>query len=144
MSYCFNGSKYFVCYPNSNDVYSTYIKYGQDIVNKKETERRQIRKYLQQKLNLNLDNLDDLINYMKKIEIKEEEYDYYFVDIVDKNFRLSELYQLKVLNMDFMDIISQKRHLWSFRAHIETGNGWIDGYIGEINLLNKQFGYPQE
>lgn len=143
LAWCYNGSKYYVCYPLSNDVYSTYIKYGQDTVDNKEKERRSIRKYLRENLNLNLDNLNDLIEYMQKIERKEVIPDDYFINAVELNFRLSELYQLKVLNMDFMGEIAKRRHCWSFRGHL-NGNGWIEGYIGQINKFNENHGLPKE
>lgn len=144
ISWCLNGSKYYICYPLGNEVYSTYHKYHISIVNEMEGERRNIRAYLKNVLNLNLDTLDDLIGYMKKIESKEIIPSDFFINAVENQFRLSELYQLKVLNMDFMNEIAKKRHKWSFKAHLLNGNGWIEGYIGKINQLNKQFNLPLE
>jgi hypothetical protein len=139
VSWCFNPIKSYISYPLSNECVAMYSKYGDAIWKKHEMIRRSFRTYLQEKLNLNLNSLDDLINYMKKIESKEIIPDDYFVETVQNEFRLSELYQLKVLNYNFMGkrpddpIGMHPRYEWSFRNHLQFKNGWIDeNYKGTV------------
>jgi hypothetical protein len=94
--------------------------------------RQRFRLYCESHLGLSLESLDDLINYMIKIESKEIIPDECFLDYVEDEQRLSELYQLKVLNYDFMGERPNNptgmhpRNRWSVKDHLKTGNGWIN------------------
>ena len=124
-SYCLHPIKYWFVFNPSNECNIMYSKYGSNIVEKHEKIRQEFRLYCEFKLNLSLNSLDDLIEYMKKIEKKEIISDEYFINVVDNEFRLSELYELKVLNLDFMKQM-HPRYKWSFRNHLKFNNGWID------------------
>lgn len=141
VSMCYNGCKYWFVYSNGNNqVLADYGKYGQEIVDFHEQTRQQFRIYCEQNLKLSLNSLDDLINYMIKIKNKETIPDEYFVDIVEKEYRLSELFQLKVLNQDFVNIIAKNRYKFSFLNYLKFGDGFIDkNYCGTILIYDKKF-----
>jgi hypothetical protein len=105
-----NGTKYYVCYFLGNDTQLVYGKYGQNIVNHHENLRRQFQMYCMEKLKLNINTLDDMINYMKKIKNKEISPENYFIEMVELEFRLSELFQIEVLNQDFINDVVPRRY----------------------------------
>lgn len=140
VSFCLNPIKYFFCYNPSNETQIMYGKYGQNIVREREIIRLTFRMYCENELGINLNNLDGLIDYFKKIHAKEIVPSEYLINVVESEFRLSELFQLKVLNMDFMNEIVPKRYKWSFENYLKTGDGFSDeNYEGTILKLNKQF-----
>lgn len=139
ISWCLNPIKSFVCYPLSNETTIMYSKYGNNILNQMERERRKFRSYLQEVLKLNLNTLGGLIDYMTKIKNKEIIPDEYFINYCENEHRLSELFQLKVLNMDFMGEIVPKRYQFSFSDYLKGGSGFPKNYEGFILRLNKQF-----
>lgn len=139
ISWCYNPIKSFICYPLSNETTIMYEKYGSEIVNIHEKERRKFRTFLQEKLNLNLNTLDDLIEYMKKIKTREIIPESYFIDYVEFEYRLSELFQLKVLNMDFMNEIVPNRYKFSFKDYLNGGTGFPVGYYGRVLQLDEKF-----
>ncbi len=126
ISYCFNPIKSYLCYPLSNETTIMYSKYGSEILNKEENKRREIRKYLQEVLKLDLTTLDDLISYLTKIKDGVIVPDSYFIEAMDSEFRLSELFQLKVLGMKFMEEIVPRRYKFSFKDYLEKGDGFIN------------------
>lgn len=138
-SFCLNPIKYQFCYhAENNEMFSTYYKYGADIYSYHYKMVKEFKRYCENKLNINLDNLDGLIDYLKKIESKEIVPDEYFVDFMEKDFRISELYQLKVLNYDFMTKM-HPRFKWSIKEHFQTGNGWNNpDYKGLILKYDEQ------
>lgn len=131
-SYCLHPIKYWFCFNPSNECEIMYGKFGTEIYRKHEEIRENFRLYCESKLNLSLESLDELIQYMKKIESKEIIPDEFFLNFVEKEQRLSELYQLKVLNYNFMDERPQNpigmhpRNKWSIKDHLKHGNGWIN------------------
>lgn len=128
---------YWFCHNPSNEALAMYGKYGQDVVNKHELIRQRFRLYCENNLKLSLDNLDGLINYMKKIESGEVIPDSFFIGTVENEFRLSELFQLKVLGFDFMTKM-HPRYKWSFKNHLTYGDGWYDkSYEGTILKYDK-------
>jgi hypothetical protein len=109
-----------------------YGKYGSNIVQKHEKVRREFRGFCKNQLRLSTDTLDGLIRYMKKIRDKIVTPDKYFIDVVENEFRMSELFQLKVLDMDFMTTM-HPRYKWSFKNYLKCGDGWADKeYTGTI------------
>lgn len=144
ISWCLNPIKYWVCYPLSEETYAMYGKYGGDLWKKHEAIRRDFRKYCIDVLKIDITTLDGLIDYMKKIESKEVIPSDYFIETVENEFRLSELYQLKVLNYDFMGERPNipngmhPRFKWSFKDHLQFGSGWYNkDYEGTILRYNK-------
>jgi hypothetical protein len=137
-----NGTKYYLCYYLGNDIQLVYSKYGQEIVNYHEQLRRKFQIYCKDNLNLDISNLNDIINYMTKIRNKEIIPEEYFIDMVELEFRLSELFQIEVLNQDFMKDVVPKRYRFSFKNYLNTGNGYLDGYLGTILKYDKQFNLP--
>ena len=137
-----NGTKYYLCYYLGNDIQLVYSKYGQEIVNYHEELRRKFQIYCKYNLNLDISNLDNMVNYMTKIKNKEIIPEQYFIDMVELEFRLSELFQIEVLNQDFMKDIVPKRYRFSFKNYLNTGNGYPDGYLGTILKYDKQFNLP--
>ena len=126
ISWCLNPIKSYICYPLSNETTIMYSKYGQSIVEKEEKKRREIRKYLQYNLDLDLNTLNDLINYFEKIYKKEIIPDEYLTKVIEEQYRLSELFQLKILRMDFMKDIVPKRYKFSFSDYLKYENGFIN------------------
>ena len=80
-------------------------------------------------------DLDDLIGYFTKIKNKEIVPEKFFTDVVEMEFRLTELFQLKVLGMDFMNEIVPNRYKFSFKNYLETGNGFSDPNYKGTTLL---------
>jgi hypothetical protein len=134
-----NGTKYYVCYFLGNDTQLVYGKYGQNIVNHHENLRRQFQMYCMEKLKLNINTLDDMINYMKKIKNKEISPENYFIEMVELEFRLSELFQIEVLNQDFMNDVVPRRYKFSFKDYLNGGSGYPEEYLGTILKYNRQF-----
>jgi len=134
-----NGTKYYMCYFLGNDTQLVYGKYGQNIVNHHENLRKQFQIYCIEKLKLNINTLDDMINYMKKIKNKEISPENYFIDMVELEFRLSELFQIEVLNQDFMNDVVPKRYKFSFKDYLNGGSGYPEEYLGTILKYNRQF-----
>ena len=138
-SYCLHPIKYWFSHNPSNETFSMYNKYGNDVLNTHEVIRFSFRLYCEKQLGISLDSLDGLIDYMKKIESKQVIPSEDFTAIVEAEFRLSELYQLKVLNMDFMKEIVPYRYIWSFINHLKFGNGFSDeNYKGTILLHDEK------
>lgn len=130
-SFCENPIRYTFCYhADNNEIYSTYYKYGQEALKYHTIANFRFKEYCQENLKLNFNNLDDLVDYMRKIEKKEIIPDECFLDYLEDEFRAAELYQLKVLNYNFMGerpndpIGMHPRFKWSVKEHIKTGNGW--------------------
>jgi hypothetical protein len=144
--YLLNPVKYYLNYSISEETLAMYSKYSIDIVKQKEQERRDFRNYLQNILKLSLDNLDDLIEYMKKLNNKEIAPDSFFINFCDNCFRMTDLFRHKILGQDLIPDIVKNRFNWRLSYYLNTGDkDQIDtGWTGEINLLNKQFGYPPE
>jgi len=134
-----NGTKYYVCYFLGNDTQLVYGKYGQNIVNHHENLRRQFQMYCMEKLKLNINTLDDMINYMKKIKNKEISPENYFIEMVELEFRLSELFQIEVLNQDFINDVVPRRYKFSFKDYLNGGSGYPEEYLGTILKYNRQF-----
>jgi hypothetical protein len=134
-----NGTKYYLCYFLGNDTQLVYGKYGQNIVNHHENLRKQFQMYCIEKLKLNINTLDDMINYMKKIKNKEISPENYFIEMVELEFRLSELFQIEVLNQDFMNDVVPRRYRFSFKDYLNGGSGYPKEYLGTILKYNRQF-----
>lgn len=132
ISWCLSPIKYFLCYPHGNEVEIMYGKFGPQEVQKQELYRRQIRKYFQDK-RISLNNLDGVIEFFKKIENRQIIPDQFIIDALDFQYRLSELYQLKVLNRDFMNEIVPKRWRWKFSDYYLKDNGFLDENFKQLN-----------
>jgi hypothetical protein len=139
-----NGTKYYLCYYLGNDMQLVYSKYGQKVVKHHEQLRRKFQDYCKDIINLNIFTLDDMIGYMKKILNKEVTPSEYFVDMVELEFRLSELFQIEVLQQDFMSEVAKKRYRFSFKDYLKGGNGYPDNYLGTILQYNRQFNIPDD
>lgn len=144
-SYCLNPIKYQFCYhAENNELYSTYSKFGDKIYADYYLMVKEFKNYCENILSLNLNTLEDLINYLKRIESKEITPEEYFLDFMEKDFRLSELYQLQVLNYDFMGnrpenpIGMHPRFKWNIREHLKTGNGWNNPDFKNLVLQYEQ------
>jgi hypothetical protein len=141
-----NGTKYYLCYYLGNDIQLVYGKYGQEVVNHHETLRRKFQMYCKYKLNLDISTLDDMVKYMTKIKNKEVVPEEYFIDMVELEFRLSELFQIEVLGQDFIkDVVnrqadgSQLRYRFSFKDYLNGASGFPKNYLGTILQYNRQF-----
>ncbi len=124
-------TKYYL-YGRSNQMQMFYGKYGQEIINYHEQIRIQFRSEMK---NLGYQcNLTDLEKCFKKGGLSE-----FIQDTIELEFCLSEFYQRKILNMDFMTEIVPRRKKWSFKEYLLNGNGYKDGYESTIDKYNKQF-----
>lgn len=121
-----NGTKYYLCYPLGNDIELVYGKYGNGIPEAHEQLRKNFRSYCLNKLKLNLNNLNDMINYMIQIRDKKIIPENEFINMVELEFRLSELFQIEVLGMDLIKDIVPRRYRWSFIDYLKTGDGFIN------------------
>lgn len=141
-----NGAKYYLCYYLGNDIQLVYGKYGEQIVNHHEFLRRKFQVYCTDVLKLNIQNLDDIIIYMKKIKNKEIIPDEFFIEMVELEFRLSELFQIEVLNQDFIkDVVrwqadgTHLRYRFSFKDYLAGNSGFPENYLGTILRYNQKF-----
>lgn len=139
-----NGTKYYLCYYLGNDIQLVYSKYGTEVVQHHELLRRKFQTYCTDILNLDISSLDGMIDYMKKIYTKEIIPDQYFVDMVELEFRLSELFQIEILNQDFMSEVAKNRYRFSFKDYLSGGNGYPDNYLGTILQYNRKFNIPDD
>lgn len=146
LSYLIHPIVYFYCHNPSNETQCMYSKYGQDVINSEEFERQQFRIYCENVLNLSLDSLDDLIEYMKKLNSKEISVDSYFLNFCDQNFRMTDLFRHKILGQNLVPDIVKNRFNWRLSYYLNTGD--IEqkdtGWTGKINILNKKYNYPEE
>ena len=133
ISWCLNPIKYWTCYPLGNETQIMYSKFGKDTLNKHENIRRKFRFYCANDLGLNLNNLNDLIAYMRKVKDKEVTPEDFFIECVETEYRLYELFQLKVLNMDFISEIVPRRFKFSFKDYLSGNSGYPENYKSLIN-----------
>lgn len=146
ISYLSHPVFYWFCHNPSNEVQCMYSKYSQNEVNLHENSRQHFRLYCEQVLNLSLDTLDDLVEYMRKIYKKEIEPDKYFLQVCDAEFRMSDLFRHKILGQDLVPTIVKNRFNWRLSTFLETGDleQLNTGYAGTVNRYNKKYGFPQE
>lgn len=130
-SYCLHPIKYWFCFNPSNECQIMYAQFGQEIHQKHEEIRQRFRLYCEDVLNISLENLDDLIKYMEKVNNKEIKIDSYFLEICEQEFRLIDLFRLKVLQQDFIKEIVPNRYSWSLKRYLETKD------IEQKNKLHK-------
>ena len=140
ISFCLNGSKYWYVYSHGNNqVFADYGKYGENVWRDHENKRINFRLFCEYNLGLSLNSLDGLIEYMEKVNNKEiVPYDY-FINTVQEEYRLSELFQLKVLNLDFMSQIVPRRYEFSFKDYINGGDGYPKVYESTIKRYNRMY-----
>lgn len=145
-SFLMHPIKYWYVFNPSNEVQCMYSKYSQDVVSKKEYEREEFRFYCEYVLKLSLETLDDLIEYMRKLNTKEISPDNYFINFCDNCFRMTDLFRHKILGQDLVPDIVKNRFNWRLSYYLNTGDieQLNTGWTGDINLLNKQFSFPQE
>jgi hypothetical protein len=123
-------AKYWYVYPDSNICALIYGSFGQQVVEYQESIRKRFRSYCSIKLNLSLDNLDDLISLYDKVNKKEVIPQSALIDITELEFVLSELFQSEVLKKSPEEILSN-RFKWSFKNHLKHGDGLYDkSYMG--------------
>ena len=134
-----NGTKYYLCYFLGNDTQLVYSKYGQHILDHHENLRKRFQIHCIDYLKLDISTLDAMIVYMRKIKNKEIVPDNYFVEMVELEFRLSELFQIEVLNQDFMLDVVPRRYKFSFKDYLSGGSGYPTEYLGAILKYNRQF-----
>jgi len=133
---------YWYCHNPSNETMAVYSKYGQEVYKEAESIRQNFRLHCYANLGLSLDSLDDLISYMTKIKNKEVIPDKGFLEVMNFEFRLTELFQIKVLNMD-LDTLVKNRYKFSIMDYLNGGTGFPEGYKGTILKLNEQFGIKE-
>lgn len=135
-----NGTKYYLCYPLGNDIKLVYGKFGEEVRSFHELLRKRFRSYCINQLGLNLNNLTDMVNHMIKIKNKEVLPGSFFIEVVEMEFRLSELFQIEVLGMDLIKDIVPRRYRWSFSDYLKTGDGFINpDYKGIIIQYQEKF-----
>lgn len=123
-------AEYWYIHPESNICQLIYGNFGQQVVEYQESIRKRFRSYCSIKLNLSLENLNDIISLYDKIAKKEVLPQSAFIDITELEFVLSELFQLKALEKSSEEIISN-RFKWSFKNHLKYGDGLYDkNYVG--------------
>lgn len=138
-SYCLHPIRYWFVHSPSNEIDAMYSKYGSAVVESHRKAQIEFRMYCENELGMNLDSLDDLISYMEKVKSGEVTPLDYFVNAVESEFRLSELFQLKVLNMDFMLTMNPKRFQFSFKNWLDHGDGFHDpDYKGTTLLYDER------
>ena len=70
----------------------------------------------------------------------------YFIDSVEMEVNLKDLYRYKILGQDFVKQIDQNRHNWSFEYYLNNKNEeqkYTD-YVGPMNQYLKAMGKPEE
>ena len=134
---------YWYCHNPSNETASVYSKYGTEMFNEFEILRQFFRRYCECYLNLSVDSLDDLVNYMMKIKERKIIPDPIFIESVEKEFRLSELFQIKALGLTLEELV-KNRYKFSFKDWLSGGTGFPENYKGTIIELNNKFGFPND
>lgn len=126
-----SASRYWLTYAVSNEVLNQFGRYGNDVVREFEIKRRELRRYLQETLNINIFNIKDIIFYLKNtVDYPQKLKDY----IEDDDF-LKTIFRFFVMNQTRQEILANRYNysVWG------TPN-----YIGKRNELNLKLGLPQE
>lgn len=134
-----NGCKYYLCYYLGNDIQLVYNKYGQNVANHHEKLRKKFQDYCVRELKIDISNLDGIVSYMSKIRDKQITPDDFFIEMIELEFRLSELFQIEVLNQDFIKDVVPKRYKFSFKDYLNGNDGFPVDYEGTILKYNKHF-----
>lgn len=132
--------KYYYVYGRSNHCQLLYGQFGSEVLNRHENQRLNFRLYCQNELGLDL-TLDSLEEYMRKGNFTQ-----YFIDSVEMEVNLKDLYRYKILGQDFVKQIDQNRHNWSFEYYLNNKNEeqkYTD-YVGPMNQYLKAMGKPEE
>lgn len=111
--------KYFYVYGRSNHSNLLYQKYGPQILQAHESNRLQFRLYCQKNLGLEL-TLDSLAEYMK-VSLENKDFDDFFLETVELEVNLKDIFRYKVLKQPFEEII-ENRFDWSIKEYLESGN----------------------
>ena len=127
--------KYYYVYGRSNHCDLLYGQFGQKILGYHEANRLRFRLYCERELGLE-HTLESLVEYMKKGEFED-----YFIESVELEVNLKDLYRYKVLNQTFEEII-ENRFNWSIKYYLETGNKdqKFTEYVGPFNEYRAQLG----
>ena len=139
-----NGSKYYLCYFLGNDTKLVYSKYGNETLNYHEALRKKFQIHCINNLKINISTLNGIIEYMKKIKNKEVQPDNFFIEMVELEFRLSELFQIEVLGQDFINDVVPRRYKFSFKDYLNGNDGFPNGYIGTKPRYDKHFNIKDE
>ena len=110
-----NGAKYFYTYGRSNQIDTVYRNYSEELILHHESHRLQFRLFCEKALKLDF-SLDSLVEQMKK-----DEWPVFFLESVELETNLKDLYRHKVLGQSF-DEISRNRIDWSIEICRETGD----------------------
>jgi len=110
-----NGAKYFYTYGRSNQMNVVYRNYSDELIEHHESHRLQFRLFCEKVLKLDFD-LDSLVEQMKK-----DEWPVFFLESVELETNLKDLYRHKVLGQSF-DEIARNRIDWSIEIYLETGD----------------------
>jgi len=125
-------------FDNNMISYHIYGKYGQHVIDHHEQIRQKFRLYCNLKLGIDY-NINNLIEFYKKIANKEIIPESAFIDITELEFLLSELFQIEVLNID-QNIINQNRLRWSFKNYLRYNDGYYDkNYKGTLIKYNEWY-----
>ena len=128
-----NPVKYYYVYGRSNHCNLLYQQFGNQVLNKHESQRLQFRIYCQHELGLEL-TIDSLVEYMRD----ESKWSEYFLDSVELEVNLKDIYRYKVLNQSYEDIV-RNRFDWSIKEFFETGDKdqQFNNYIGPFTEYKK-------
>ena len=134
-------AKYYYCYGRSNHCQLLYGKFGQEVVQQHDIARFRFRFYCEKTLGLKF-TLDSLIKYMGEYKRWTKE----FVEFVELEVNMKDVFRLKVLKQDFLKEIDKNRINWSIKKFLEDGDEKQDGseYVGQINLYRRQAGLGDE
>ena len=128
-----NPVKYYYVYGRSNHCNLLYQHFGSQILSKHENQRLQFRLYCQHELGIDL-TIDSLVEYMKD----ESKWSDYFMESVELEVNLKDIYRHKILGQDFEQIDSNRLD-WSIKDYFETGDQdqRFTNYVGVITEYNK-------
>ena len=65
--------------------------------------------------------------------------DNFFIEMVELEIRLSELFQIEVLGQDFMKDVVPARDRFSFKDYLAGNSGFPENYLGTRLLYNQKF-----
>ena len=137
-----HAARYQICYEVGNETANQFGKFGNEAVQHHEKLRQQLRRYLQDELNLNISNFNDLIAFFKQDKSK---YPAQFIEWTENDDALKTVFRYYVLGQTRQEILKQRQN-WSFREYLRTGDveQTDSKYIGLRNLYNQQAGLPME
>jgi hypothetical protein len=131
--------KYYYVYGRSNHCNLLYQQFGNDVLQFHESQRLQFRIFCQNTLGLDF-TLDSLAEYMKTTDWPE-----YFLEVVELEVNLKDLYRYRVLEQPFEEIL-ENRFDWSIKEYFKSGDKIQKdtSYVGPFNTYRAKVKALQE